>query len=336
MNNWVLISKSLQEYVSLEKRIKDFTDFISDFVGDAIVFSRHDPESSSKLLPGLYRSEDRNELCLSFEEGKLTGPNNKKAKQIFEMLTSTRNFLTLSFSERLFKDSETRQSFTFLGMMVRGLGHEINNPLGILASYIQYLQLVEDNPEKTEILQNMLLSVFRASDIVKRISAFGRSSASKEILQIGDELNSCLIFFEQIRKYRFPDIEIEIDITEDCGIFVNRVEFQEILFSILFNSCEAYEGEGNILIKAKEYSDVFCKLIISDQGYGISPNILPLITTPFFTTKGKNDGRGLGLTICEYLLKRNGGEMAITSTEGKGTEIQIYFLRGDSNENSIG
>ncbi|MCK4642972.1 hypothetical protein KAU32_04980 [bacterium] len=335
MNNWILIDEHQPEQISLEKKIEDFTDFISDFVGDAIVFSRHDPESSSKLLPGLYRSKDGNKLCLSFEEGKLTGPNNNKARQIFEMLATTRNFLTLSFSERLFKDSETRQSFTFLGMMVRGLGHEINNPLGILASYIQYLQLVEEDPEKTEILRNMLSSVFRASDIVKRISAFGRSDASKEILQIGEELNGCLIFFEQIRKYRFPDIDIEIATTEDFGIFVNRLEFQEILFSILFNSCEAYEGKGKILITTETYSDVFCKVGISDQGSGISSNNLPLITMPFFTTKGKNDGRGLGLTICEYLLKRNGGEMVITSTEEKGTEIQIFFLRGDSNENSI-
>ncbi len=319
----------------MEKRVKDFTDFISDFVGDAIVFSRHDPESSSKLLPGLYRSKDGNRLCLSFEEGKLTAANNQKVKQIFEMLASAKNFFTRSLSEKLFKDGETKQSFTFLGMMVRGLGHEINNPLGILASYIQYLQLVEEDYEKTEILRNMLLSVFRASDIVKRISAFGRSSASKEILQIGDELNSCLIFFEQIRKYRFPDIDIEIATTEDCGIFTNRLEFHEILFSILFNSCEAYEGKGKILITPEIYSDVFCAVVISDQGSGISSNNLPLVTMPFFTTKGKNDGRGLGLTICEYLLKRNGGEMVITSTEEKGTEIQIVFLRGDSNENSI-
>ncbi|MCK5598092.1 HAMP domain-containing histidine kinase [bacterium] len=336
MNNWVPISKSQREYVSLEKKIEDFTHFISDFVGTPVVFSLHDHESSPKLPPGLYHSEGSNELCLSFEEGKFTGPNNKKAKEIFNMLASTRNFLTLSFSEKLFKESETRQSFTFLGMMVRGLGHEINNPLGILASYIQYLQLIEENTEKTEILQNMLSSVFRASDIVKQISAFGRSSPKKHSMQLVNELRNSLTLFEQIRKYRFPDIEIEIDIIEDCGIFVNRVEFQEILFSILFNSCEAYEGEGKILIKAEKYSDVFCKLIISDQGSGISPNILPLLTMPFFTTKDKNDGRGLGLTICEYLLKRNGGEMVITSTEKKGTEIQVFFLRGDSNENSIG
>ncbi len=322
--------------MSLEKKIESFTRFISDFIGTPVVFSMHDHGSSPKLPPGLYHSESGNELCLSFEEGMFTGPNNIKAKEIFKILASTRNFLTLSFSEKLFKESETRQSFTFLGMMVRGLGHEINNPLGILASYIQYLQLIEKDTEKTEILQNMLSSVFRASDIVKQISAFGRSSPKKHSLQLVNELRNSLTLFEQIRKYRFPDIEIEIDVAEDCGIFVNRVEFQEILFSILFNSCEAYEGEGKILVKTEKYSDVFCKLIISDQGYGISPNILPLITMPFFTTKDKNDGRGLGLTICEYLLKRNGGEMVISSTKEEGTKVQVYLLRGDSNENSIG
>ena len=328
------MDKHYLEYISPEKKIGNLTRFLSGIAGEAIVFCQHGSESSVPV-PGLYASANGDKLRLSLKEGSFTGPNNEKTKALFTIIESTTNLLTRSLGQKLFKDGETKQSFSFLGMMMRGLAHEINNPLGILASYIQYLQLIEEDAEKSEILLNMLSSVFRASDTVKSISGFGRSSAKKDILRISGEITEAINFFEQIRKYRFPDIRIEIGDLEDFAIFVNKQEFQEILLSLLLNSCEAYEGKGSIQIETNGYSDVFCRMTVSDQGGGISSGDLTLVTTPFFTTKGKNEGKGLGLTICEYLIRRNGGEIVISSEEGKGTEVQIYYLRiEDENTNS--
>lgn len=333
MDKWVKIdTKTVGD--SRDYSLEQFCHSLAECFSSESEFSPHSKETRNEFPPGMYLNGGEGRLILSVEEGIVSLPNSKESLNLLNILRYFENYITVTTMKRYFKLGESNIAYTFLGMMMRGLAHEINNPLGIMASYVQYLQLVEDDGEKKEILGNMLTSVFRASDIVKRISAFGRVNSEKETFTLNNELEKYLNFFEQIRKYRFPGIKIEKEIPDQFFVFANSYEVQEGLFAVLMNACEAYSGDGTVELSLKDTSRVYISIVVKDFAGGVDEENLPKLKLPFFTTKGENEGRGLGLTIAEYLINKNGGTLDVSST-GEGMEVEIRLLRV-KNENTNG
>ena len=257
-----------------------------------------------------------------------------KTENLKESLEFLKNFiiyqknLEYDLNRKLLKEYMNKTKYTILGMMARGLSHEINNPLSIISTYCQYLLLEEKSEERTEILNNVLETVFRASNIIKKISQFAGENIEKEYINVFCELQGIIDFYENIRKYKFPDVNIELKVTAfEGGIYFNKNEFHELIFPILENACESFVNSGKIEISLIDQNNNMV-ISIADTGCGIKKSDLKKVFIPFFTTKGDNLGKGLGLTLAYYLVQKNKGNICIESKYHKGTIVTITLKGG--------
>jgi signal transduction histidine kinase len=97
------------------------------------------------------------------------------------------------------------------------------------------------------------------------------------------------------------------------------------------NACDACPPDGHVRARARVVGDRVVIEII-DDGSGIDPKHLPLVLDPFFTTKKRGQGTGLGLTIAADILKNHGGALEIESTLGQGTTVRAILPGGDPAE----
>lgn len=128
----------------------------------------------------------------------------------------------------------------------------------------------------------------------------------------------------------------ELFLTEDLpSVEIDRGQMTQVITNILINADQAMLLGGTIKIRAKELAVTgenstlplqignYVALTITDEGAGISSEILPKIFDPYFSTKEL--GSGLGLTICYSIVKKHGGHISVQSVEGKGTSFTIYL-----------
>ena len=115
------------------------------------------------------------------------------------------------------------------------------------------------------------------------------------------------------------------------------IEFSQVLINLFFNAAEAMPKGGNLTVRARtnpvlspdvdkggaeHHPEV--TIAVSDTGTGVDPESMPNIFRPFFTTK-KKKGMGLGLSICEGILKAHGGRISVESTWGIGTTFYLHL-----------
>ena len=107
-------------------------------------------------------------------------------------------------------------------------------------------------------------------------------------------------------------------------------QIQQVMINLLFNAAEAMPEGGEIKIRGAVAADGTIVVSISDSGVGIPESALPHIFRPFFTTKQKK-GMGLGLSICERIVRGHGGHIAVESRPGKGTTFHLHFPIAEEN-----
>jgi signal transduction histidine kinase len=115
-------------------------------------------------------------------------------------------------------------------------------------------------------------------------------------------------------QFQAPDAPLEVE--HDSN------QVNQVLLNLLLNSIQAIEGTGVIVVECG--SDLgFAKVSITDSGQGISPEHLPNIFRPFYTTKGK--GTGLGLSLAKRIVEEHGGHIEVSSAVGKGSKFEVFL-----------
>jgi signal transduction histidine kinase len=244
-----------------------------------------------------------------------------------------------------------------LGRMVAGLAHEINNPINFingnfkhLSNYIESLvDLInlyqQEYPELTSTLQekiidinlefivedipkllaSMKLGTERISEIVSSLRNFSRlDQAGKKSVNIHEGIESTLLLL----KHR---IRQEIKIIKKYGnlplIECYPAELNQVFMNILSNAIDAVleqhdkSQEKEIFINTEITDYQTARIIITDNGVGINPEIQSKIFDPFFTTKPVNKGIGLGLSISYQIIQEHQGDIKVKSELGQGTEF---------------
>ncbi len=230
-------------------------------------------------------------------------------------------------------------------MLVAGIAHEINTPVGAIHSTHDTLQRAVEKlkmeldriccpgePETTEINSimkivedaNLILASGsdRVTEIVRRLRSFARLDEAELKLadiQIGLEDTLALIQHELKRG---------ITVTRNYGdvppfaCYPGRLN--QVFLNILINACQAIGARGEISITTRhEGARVFIE--IADNGAGILPEHLGRIFDPGFTTKGRGVGTGLGLSICYQIIQDHQGEIEVASEVGKGTKFTLMI-----------
>ncbi|SDT85005.1 PAS domain-containing hybrid sensor histidine kinase/response regulator [Desulfobacula phenolica] len=240
------------------------------------------------------------------------------------------------------------QKMEAIGTLAGGIAHDFNNILFPIMGLAE--MLIEDTKEEDqgrEFLDEILKGCFRAKELIKQILTFSRQHGHQIIpLQIQPIVKEII----KLSRSSLPStIEINQIMPAGCGaIMGDPIKIHQILMNLVTNSFHSMENTGGVLtievneveITSENSPDpkfkqgVYISLTISDTGMGMDALTMEKIFEPYFTTKDKNKGTGLGLAVVHGIVKSHKGEILVKSEPGKGTEVTIYFPRIISEINS--
>jgi PAS domain S-box-containing protein len=248
-------------------------------------------------------------------------------------------FLNVTEQKQLQAQLQQAQKMESIGTLAGGIAHDFNN---ILYSIIGYTELALDDTEKgTQLdnnLQELLIAAHRAGDLVKQILTFSRQADQKlKPLKIQLVVREAL---KLIRSSLPTTIEINQNISNTCGlVMVDATQIHQVAMNLLTNAYHAMEDQGGKLdVTLKEVDlDVddlkdpamlagpYVCLTVEDTGAGIDEYLMDRIFEPYFSTKGKDKGTGLGLAMAHGIVKSYGGNIRVYSEPGKGTAFHVYL-----------
>jgi two-component system NtrC family sensor kinase len=222
-----------------------------------------------------------------------------------------------------------------LGKMAAGIAHEINNPLAVIGEKAGWIKdlLGMDEVASSENLQEMSNAVnkieqhvARAKTITHRLLGFARRmEPMAEKVNINEILEETLEFLQNEARYR--SIGIQAHYTPDLPLTTtDPTQLQQVFLNIMNNAIDAIGKGGEIIMRTRNLAKNHeLSVEISDNGPGMSKEVLQRIFDPFFTTKEVGQGTGLGLSITYSIVEKLGGRILVASEEGKGTTFTIYL-----------
>ena len=284
--------------------------FVVFFIGERIVrpLARITRESEA-IAQGIF-------------QGKIS-PLGNSDNEIYR-LTAALNRMMTELESRQEQLVESRK-IAAVGTLTSGIAHEINNPLNNIVLTLE--TLIEDNQtlapeERLQLYQEALDQTDRAGDIVKNLLEFSRANHSrveevsleelidKTIRLLTNEFKTHRIKISKEVRWSFPKL------------FLDKSGLQQVLVNLLLNSIQAMPDGGKLeIILDRVNREV--RIDIADSGSGITPENLGRIFDPFFTTK--KGGAGLGLSVSQNILQKQGGRIGVQSILGQGTTFSLYF-----------
>ena len=231
------------------------------------------------------------------------------------------------------------QKMEAIGTLAGGVAHDFNN---ILSAVIGYTEIALDDAEKGSLLERNLRGVLqagkRAKNLTKQILTFSRQAELElKPVQVKMVAEEALKF---LRASLPTTIDISQDLASDSLIMGDPTQIHQLLMNLCTNAGHAMKENGGILeviLADVELDSNFIaqhpgtiagphlKLIVSDTGPGMTTEILERIFDPYFTTKDKGEGTGLGLSVVHGIIKSNAGNITVYSEPGKGSTFNVFF-----------
>jgi two-component system, NtrC family, sensor kinase len=218
-----------------------------------------------------------------------------------------------------------------LGRLSLSVAHEINNPLSGILVYAKLIhkQLLNQalDPEKKEaILKHLgfiISEAMRCGDIVKGLLDFSRKDQNDfEPRHLHEILHDTFDLMSHSMKVANVNFLSDFSAKSDM-IFCSANQIKQVCVAILMNAVEAIHENGEVLFRTMNPDEKHIQIDISDNGAGISEENIPHIFEPFFSTKEKTSGIGLGLAIVHGIIQNHKGKIDVKSERGKGTTLSI-------------
>lgn len=242
-----------------------------------------------------------------------------------------------------------------LGEFTAGVAHEINNPTAVILGNMEVLvsDLGSRASEFSTETDLIFEQVYRIRAIVESLLQYSRSAQEQHEMQAVQQVSDLPLDvtrpstysgagrIEPIRalpidleelvndtltmlahELKGRQITVHIDNQSDLSAVIDRQECQQVLINLISNAIHAIEQAGNISIVARNNGPRSITLQVKDTGRGIEPRHLDRVFDPFFTT-GKALGTGLGLSVSYSIVRRNGGDIGVTSEFLKGSIFTV-------------
>jgi signal transduction histidine kinase len=225
--------------------------------------------------------------------------------------------------ERSLQKSLHNKKLRDMGRFSSSIAHEIKTPL---SSALMRCDLLEKhcnannfNTEEVNRQLNLIRKgLLNSSHISQQLLDFSHKKIAifhtSTLIKIVD--NSL-----DLMEHRLTNFTIEKQIAADLCVYVDKLQIEEVIINIMNNAIDACTDNKLIKIQAKQ-KGMRVQLTIIDFGGGINENLLNKVMQPFFTTKDKSKGTGLGLTVCQSILEQNNGSLHLSNSEN-GLQVTI-------------
>jgi len=239
------------------------------------------------------------------------------------------------------------QKMEALGALAGGIAHDFNNVLSVI---IGNADLAEKNCTAASPLRMFIQRIReagdKAKDLVRQILSFSRQAEIEKVV-----VQPSKIILESVTLLRSSiptTIDIEHDIDSDCGaVLADPTQYHQIIMNLCTNAFHAMEScGGKLTIRLREqwlegdglFDELegrpgsYAHLSVADSGSGIDQKTMAKIFDPYFTTKEKGKGTGMGLAIVHGIVKGHGGAVRVESRADAGAVFHVYLPLA---ENSI-
>ncbi len=253
-------------------------------------------------------------------------------------------------NSRLYQQTKERDRLAALGQMAAGLAHEIRNPLGSIKGAAQVIEDVvqkkDSHRAEEEFLAIIVEEVDRLNRVVSDFLAYARpASGQPKVLKINDILKRTLQLFETGQG---GDADLVVDVADDLpSAKMDGEHLHQVFLNLVLNAVQAMDGQESARIEVStRIRTVYpigksgsipanpanlIEVRFSDNGPGIEPGTLENIFIPFFTTKEK--GSGLGLAVCQRIVRDAGGEIEVRSQKGQGSIFTVVLPAHEKDAN---
>ena len=241
---------------------------------------------------------------------------------------------------KLEEQLQQAQKMEAVGTLAGGIAHDFNNILSVIIGYTELI-LMSGNVD-AEVKQN-LKEIFSASkharDMVKQILAFSRQSKQeRKPIQVAHIVKEAI---KMLRASLPTTISIQQHIEKDTGIIeADPTQVHQVLMNLCTNAAHAMNGKDGVMQISLKNVELdlsgpemvpdlnpgpYLKLSVSDTGHGIAPDANDKIFDPYFTTKKKEEGTGLGLAVVQGIVNSYKGAVTFDSEVGQGTTFHVYL-----------
>ncbi|HEY3163598.1 MAG TPA: ATP-binding protein [Candidatus Limnocylindrales bacterium] len=232
------------------------------------------------------------------------------------------------------------QKLEAVGKVAGGIAHDINNALTAVGGFTELIEAESDDPTVKADARAVADGVDRASQLTRQLLAFAQRSALRpQVIDAADFVDSMAPVLR-----RLLGSDIELIVRHDDGptsVHVDPGQFEQAILHLADNALDAMPGGGTLTI-ATGRAEVGARaavpmiaITVTDTGAGIPIEFRDQVFEPFFTTKGRGPAGGLGLSMVHGFVAQSGGEVALESTSGEGTTIEIR-LPGASVQPAVG
>ena len=255
-------------------------------------------------------------------------------------------FIDVTKQKSLQQQFVQSQKMQAVGQLAGGIAHDFNNLLTAMIGYCdllleKYLPSDQSFNDVMQIKQN----ANRASNLVKQLLAFSRQQTLQpKILGVTDMLSELSALLKRLLGAK---IELKVVHSRDAGyIKVDQIQFEQVIINLAVNARDAMKEGGTLCIKTQSYTLNESKFLrdetmppgkyvlieVSDTGTGMDGKTLSRIFDPFFSTKEKGHGTGLGLSTVYGIINQTGGFISVHSELNIGTTFNLYFPMVSNND----
>jgi two-component system nitrogen regulation sensor histidine kinase GlnL len=236
-------------------------------------------------------------------------------------------------------EEEVREAdrLSHLGLVAAGLAHEIRNPLAGIRGAVQLLAtaVAPADARAADYVRAVLGEIDRLEALLERLLELGSPppGASRRPLNIHKVLSEVLLLE---REAAAPGVVVETRFDPSLpAVLGNEAQLSQVFRNLIKNAFQALAEtprarlvvstrmvtDFHVLHSRRRRRDRFLSVEVEDNGPGIAPEHLPVLFTPFFTTK--SNGKGLGLAVSRSLVVQHGGTIRVESEPGKGTLFRV-------------
>ena len=276
--------------------------------------------------------------------GKIKGEYTTYQIKTVEQFAALLSFSITSFRARELNTAlETRllqsQKLETIGKLSSGMAHDFSNLLSSIFGSVNLLRKrIPENENITKLIDNIESCSIRARDLTKGLLSFGKPTPKRKELV---DPNLLLSEITKVVNHTFPkSITFESNVEDTLyNILGNSTEIYQILLNLCVNAKESIEKSGKIILSGKNikidkqnnlqhpllHQGNYVWLSVSDTGSGISEENVLKIFDPYFSTKIKETGSGLGLYVTYGIIKAHNGEVEVSSKVSKGTTFDVFI-----------
>lgn len=230
------------------------------------------------------------------------------------------------------------QKLEAIGTLAGGIAHDFNNILSAIIGYTElYREQVQDRPKVYGGMEQVLIAANRAKELIRQILTFSRRTEQEQ------KPIALTPLVKEVAKFMRASLPASVEVRQAVHaasdvIMGDATQIHQVLMNLCTNAGQAMKTGGvleilldDVALDSDEVrsfgleSGHYLRLTVRDTGPGIPPEHLERIFEPYFSTKGKSEGTGLGLSVADGIVKSHRGAIRVYSELGKGSVFILYL-----------